>query len=130
MNKLILSVVALLFFTNPLLAQESEINQTDLIGCWTDSREENLPKSELNIYRPCDYKAFPFSRFRFKMDLRNDFTCSWFHLSSSDRHSMKEGKWTFDQQTHMLKIFNLEGKMVKEFVIAELNKEIMKIRKE
>jgi len=131
MNKFNLSMVGLLilmFVTSSLLGQESKINQSDLIGCWTDSREENLPDSGLNIYRPCDYKKFPFSRFRFKMDLRKDFTCSWFHLSSSDRHGMKEGKWTFDNKTNILKIYNLEGRIEKQFLIAELNKDIMKIK--
>ena len=131
MNKLNLSLVGLLilmFSMTSLFGQESEIKQSDLIGCWTDSREENLPESDFNIYRPCDYKTFPFSRFRFKMDLRNDFTCSWFDLSSTDRHSMKEGKWTFDNKTHILKLLNLEGRVVKKFSIAELNQDIMIIK--
>ena len=131
MNKFYLNILGLLilmFLTTSLFGQESEIKQSDLIGCWTDSREENLPDSDLNIYRPCDYKEFPFSRFRFKMDLRNDFTCSWFDLSSTDRHSMKEGKWTFDSKAHILKLFNLEGRVVKKFTIAVLNEDIMKIK--
>ena len=66
MNKLNLSLVGLLilkFSTTSLFGQESEIKQSDLIGGWTDSREGNLPKSDFNIYRLCDYKTFPFSRF-------------------------------------------------------------------
>ena len=61
------------------------------------------------------------------MDLRNDFTCSWFDLSSTDRHCMKEGKWKFNNKTHILKLFNLEGRLVKKFSIAELKEGIMKI---
>jgi len=128
LNLYLIGVFVLMFLSTTLLGQKSEIKTSDLIGCWTDSREENLPKSNLNIYRSCDYKEYPFSRFRFKMDLRDDFTCSWYHLSSNDRHSMREGIWTFNNETHILTLFDLEGRIVKKFSIAELNEDIMKIK--
>jgi hypothetical protein len=127
MKFLIILIIPFLSFN--VFGQNIKINSSDLLGCWTDSREENDPQSMIYVYRPCDFKEFPLSRFRFKMDLRNDFTCSINCLSANDAHSMQEGIWTYNEENRELKLKNGEGKEVETFIIEQVSKDLLKIKK-
>jgi hypothetical protein len=105
-----------------------KINKSDLFGCWTDSREENIQGSNVFIYRPCDYKGIPPSRYRFEMILRNDSICSWLVLASNDGHYMQDGTWTFKEETNELKLYNKEGKEVRKFIVEEVEDKILKMK--
>ena len=109
-------------------ASGQKISRSDLLGCWTDSREENTPGSNVWINRPCDYKVFPPLRFRFLMDLKGDSTCSWLHFSEYDGHYMVNGKWSFNEETKELRLFDLQGKESLKFTIQESGEEILKIK--
>jgi len=108
--------------------QNNVVNKIDLIGCWTDSREENIQNSDTQVYRPCDYKSFPTFRFRFVMNLKKKNKCTWLYLAPNDAHHMKDGTWTFNEKTRILKIFNNDKQEVKSFEIAVIkeNKLILK----
>ena len=108
--------------------QNSKLIKPDLIGCWTDSREENIQNSNTRVYRPCDFKSFPVTRFRFTMDLKEDNKCSWLYLDPMDAHHMKDGTWTFEKETMTLKIFNIDMVEVKSFVIAVIGENILNIK--
>lgn len=121
-----LTFLLILFLSLQSFGQNHETSRLDLLGCWTDSREENT-NTDIRVYRPCDYKTFPASRFRFQMDLKKDSTCSWFYLAPNDAHSMKDGTWSFDKEMKILKIFNLNNEEVKSFNIEHVEENILKI---
>ncbi|MFA6401663.1 MAG: hypothetical protein WCX31_08565 [Salinivirgaceae bacterium] len=124
-----LIILIIPFLSINLFSQELKINKSDLFGCWTDSREENDLQTTICVYRPCNFKEFPLSRFRFKMDLRNDFTCSWNYLAPNDAHSMQEGTWTYNEEKTELIITNSEGEQVEKFVVEQVEKDLLKIKK-
>ncbi|MCB9233712.1 MAG: hypothetical protein H6581_18790 [Bacteroidia bacterium] len=101
------------------------LKAANLVGCWTDSREENAPGSTTQAFRPCDFKKFPASRFRFRMDLKSDQTCQWLYLAPNDAHHMEPGTWTYDPGTHLLKIKNNAGKEVQKYEVKGGNAEVL-----
>jgi len=105
------------------------MTKSGLQGCWTDSNEENSQGSKVSIFRPCDYMVFPPSRFRFTMNLKSDSKCSWLVLAPNDGHYMQEGTWTYNEKTDELKLYNLEGKEIRKFIIEEVGENILKLRK-
>ncbi len=121
-----LTFLFVLFLSLQSFGQKLDINKLDLLGCWTDSREENTI-TNISVYRPCDFKTFPASRFRFKMDLQEDGTCSWFYLAPNNGHFMKDGTWTFNKEKKVLRIFNLNNEEVKSFIIEQVDENILKI---
>lgn len=125
--KKVFFLLGLVFLSNTNM-QKDNISELDLIGCWADSREENDQNGDISIYRPCDFKEFPRSRFRFKMEIKKNNVCSWLHLSPTDRHHFKEGTWLFDKETNTLKIFDKDKKEAKRFIIFKTAKDILKIK--
>ena len=99
------------------------------VGCWKDSREENINDSGLKVYRRCDFKEFPASRFRYKMELNNDYSCRWLYLSPVDRHVMKPGTWNFDEKTKTLNIVDENSLMVKSFIIVSIDNNQLLIKR-
>jgi hypothetical protein len=120
------SIIILIWISFQVSGQK--ISKSDLQGCWTESREENTQGSNVFIYRPCDYKVFPPSRYRFKMNLKSGSICSWLVLSQNDGHYMQDGTWTFNEETKELKLYNMEGKEVRRFIIEEVEDKILKMK--
>ncbi len=102
-----------------------DIEASDLTGCWLDSREENSSESNIKIYRPCDFEGIPPSRFRYKVILEEDLTCSWLNLSPTDGHFMTNGTWLL--KGNSISIFNDKGVEVNQFVINYIDNEVLKI---
>lgn len=123
-NLIVLIILALSF---NICGQTNEISKAKLIGCWTDSREENVARSGESIYRHCDFKEFPPSRFRFKMELKDDGKCLWLDLAYNDGHKMKEGTWVFDEKTNTVQLTDLDGTIAREFVINKADFDILVI---
>ena len=123
--KLIAIVILLFINTSCSFYQKSIIQTPDLIGCWTNSYEENQSFENNQVYRPCDYKEFPPSRFRFIMDLKSDDTCEYLNLSTNDGHQMTSGYWSFDHQRKIISIFDKNKIEVKKFTITEIQKDIL-----
>jgi hypothetical protein len=121
-----LTFLFILFLAIQSFGQNHEINKLDVVGCWTDSSEENT-NTCIRVYRPCDFKTFPESRFRFKMVLKKEGTCSWYYVAPNDGHFMKDGTWTFDNEKKVLKIFNMNKEEVKSFKIEQVAENILKI---
>lgn len=104
------------------------IEQSNLIGSWTDSREEQELNPEGMVFRPTDYKTFPPSRFRFKMELAKDGTCKYLSLSPTDRHAMVDGIWNYEAETQTLVIMTPKGKVVKSYTIENAEKELLLLK--
>ena len=119
-------LVGIMFSLNSF-GQNNNISELELIGCWTDSREENKTDSELNIYRPCEFKTFPPSRYRFTMELKANQKCSWLYLAPNDAHHMVDGTWAFNKESGILEIIDLQGSSMQRFIVIGLEKNLMKI---
>lgn len=102
-----------------------EVASSDLIGCWSHSYEENLNTSKNEVYRACDYKEFPASRFRFTLELLEAGQCKWLALSPSDGHFMTEGTWKFEKTNNQLSLFNNEGALIKEYRVKGLKNKVL-----
>ena len=120
------TIIALLLITFQVSGQK--INNSQLLGCWLNSKEENTQGENLFIYRPCDYKKFPPSRFRFKFVLKSDLKCSWLVLAPNDGHFMEDGTWTFNEESNELKFYDLKGKIAFRFIITAFGDNILKIK--
>lgn len=116
------------FFSFSCYGQENGISKSDLIGCWTHSREEDKANSEIMVYRPCDYKEFPPSRYRHKFELHKKGKCSLLDLAFNDAHSMANGTWTYDKKEQVIEIFDKDGESINKFHLIEFNKEEMKLK--
>jgi len=115
------------FFLISFQASGQKISKSDLIGCWTDSSEENIQGSNEYIYRPCDYKIFPSARFRFKMNLKGGSVCSYLVLSPDDGHYMTNGSWSFNEETNQLKIYDGDIEIFK-CIIESVEHNLLKIK--
>lgn len=102
-------------------------DQSALLGCWADSREENVADSDLSVYRPCEFK-FPPSRFRFEMDLREKNQCAWLYLAPDDGHYMKEGTWTYDEKTGLLLVYDSDHQEIKRMRVESADPSLLKVR--
>ena len=88
--------------------------------CWTDSREEYDHGDSIMIFRPCDYKDFPPSRFRFRMVLNADSSARYLYLSPTDAHHMRAGNWHYAPASGLLEIRDEEGQIVRSFRVETL----------
>jgi len=115
-------------FSLTCYGQENNISESDLIGCWTHSREEDKANSEIMVYRPCDYKEFPASRYRHKFELKENGECSLLSLASNDAHSMAKGTWTYESKNQIIEIFDEQGESINKFSLIEFNEKTMKLK--
>ena len=92
---------------------------------WQHSYEEENTSGTL-LYRPCDYKEFPPSRFRQYFEFKDNYVCVYLVLSETDGHYTIEGTWKYNESTNIVTITN-ETDVVFEFKILELKKNILKI---
>lgn len=100
------------------MKEQGEV-KSSFINCWTHSYEENSGEGE-DVYRLCDFKEFPASRFRAVYDLKENGTCRYYVLAPNDAHYYASGNWTYDQENSLLKINNEEGEMVAELKVIEI----------
>ncbi len=126
--KIIGSLLLVVSLSLNSFGQDKKISKLDLVGCWTDSREETILGSGKNIYRPCDFKTFPPSMYRFKMVLNANSKCSWLYLAPNDAHHMVNGTWTFDKKKNLIEISNPKGKSVRKIYVLDVDKNIMIVK--
>src|SRR5210317_1942142 len=120
MKAIVYSILAMTIFmsckTKP--NQESD-SDYPFIGCWTHSMEENPNYESPYIYRPCDYKEFPVSRFRQTFQFMQNGECSWNHLADNDAHYTRHGKWTFDEDSMTIDVHDENDKVRFKLKIVE-----------
>src|SRR4051812_24003255 len=121
-------IIAFLFSLKGF-AQTVPIQQSALAGCWLDSYEENTTNT-VKIYRHCNYKEFPASRFRFRMELNSNGMCRYLYAAPNDAHKMVKGSWTFNSQSGLLEIKNAQGNRVNTFKVIRVKLDLLEIEKE
>ena len=62
------------------------------------------------------------------MELNANQKCSWLYLAPNDAHHMVDGTWTFNEESGLLEIFDLQGNSVNRLKIIGLEKDLMKIK--
>ena len=105
-----------------------DIQETNLVGCWANSREESKDPSVRTMFRPCDFKEFPPSRFRFTFELMKAGKCEILRVGATDAHYTEFGTWTFDKKTHLLELFNVEGNSHRKFEILNLEANLLELK--
>ena len=122
----LLSLFALVLFACPKLdpGQGVDITEDALMGCWMHAYEEEKGESG-KIYRPCDFRDFPPSRFRDSMEFMIRGECSYKVLASNDAHHMAAGRWEYLEATKQVKIYDADGKVVKSLQIIKVGDDIL-----
>lgn len=93
-----------------------------LVECWTHSHEESSG-NEPAIFRPCDFKTFPFSRYRSRFTLRDDGTCDYLVLAPDDGHFVVEGSWSLNAVRDSLIIVDEDSQVLLEKMIVEVKED-------
>lgn len=131
MNKKLFLFVLILLPAICFSQQDSiNINLSEIYKCWKNSREEYNQNSSSFIYRPCEYKTFPPSRFREQFEFEENGKCSWLQLAPNDGHFMVQGEWIYNKEKHVLLINNKSGKIIYYFKLNSLSKDLMKLEVE
>jgi len=123
-----LLVFSLVIFTFSGFSTCVENPEKKLLGCWANSREESKEPSVSTIFRPCDFKEFPPSRFRFTFELMKAGKCELLMVGPTDAHYMTEGTWTFDKNTQRLELFNAEGTSHRKFEVLNFGENLLELK--
>ena len=102
------------------------VDKGKLIGCWTHSYEEEAGEQNRK-FRPCDYKEFPSSRFRRKVELKENGICQYLSLSPDDKHEMVDGTWSLDDN-NMLTVISAKGKQVYSWRVMDVEENLVRFR--
>jgi hypothetical protein len=98
----------------------------DLYRNWINSREEE--NSVIKIYRPEDYKKFPLSRFRGRINFYENGECKYLVIGQGDRHKYMQARWRIlKENPDIIYLYDDEGKKDKSFRIEELKEKLLKI---
>ena len=102
-----------LIFSTALMSCEDEAASvdlnTDLFQAWTHAFEEQDDvNAKRRIYRLSDSQSFAPARFRSSYVFRADATCQYLFLHPADAHFMKEGYFTYDEESRILEVFDAE----------------------
>jgi hypothetical protein len=124
-------VFALIAFANSCATQKntSATDITLLYNCWTDSREETKEGDTTFIYRPCDFKDFTPSRFRHRMELKQNGEGSSLILAPTDAHYTVPTKWAYDKDQKIVTVKDESGKVILKFKVVALAKDRLEIDK-
>lgn len=99
----------------------------ELLRHWIHSREEEKGDGIL-VYRPSGFRDFPPSRFRMQYVFGGGGKCQWMHLSPTDAHHLRGGKWQMDAKADNL-IHVTQGNERISYEIVELNGDVLKIKR-
>ncbi|WP_286748111.1 MULTISPECIES: hypothetical protein [unclassified Roseivirga] len=100
-----------------LMTFSCEVENPDLVGCWTHAYEEGQ-----TIYKGCDSQTFGLSRFRQVYDFRADGTVNYLVLHPADAHYMDEAKWEYVSNRNQVLIKDIEtNKIIKTLRVSILD---------
>lgn len=131
--KLGIPLLILFFLNSCSLTSVAEKDQTVdeelLKQHWVHSHEENVDENgyihPLNgIYRPSNYKEFPFARFRMQYKFFEEGDAEYFYLAPNDGHYFKSAKWEVNAENRLLTITDTSTQVSgnPNFMIKELTK--------
>ena len=121
-------MIACLLFAFSVQGQNHQVTATDVLGCWTDVKEEGT--NTLSIYRPCNENNDAFNQFRFSFELKENGACTYYTRVARSSNKMVNGTWTFDAEKATIHIFNEDERQVTQFTIKEYASGVLKFKKE
>mgnify|MGYP000507115636 CR=1 FL=1 len=95
----------------------------ELINVWVASYEESP-----EIFRPSDYKEFPVSHFRQVYVFKKSNECEYLVSSPVDAHYLDKGFWEYIEEDHLIKIYNSQQKLIKEFKVKNYSSELLQLK--
>lgn len=107
-------------------ATKKSVFPSALLNEWKHSYEES--GGNVEIYRPADYKEFAPSHFRQVYHFKSNGECSYLVLHPADAHYMADGKWSYNSKTRIVQIRDGQNKIVTQFEVLDVAKDIMKIQ--
>ena len=121
MKKVLLfaSIISGIFTASCKDPDKVNLNQNELLKCWTYSYEETTGDDKL-LFRPCDFMEFPASHFRVRFTLLENNQASYLQLSPVDAHQIVPGTWNFDGDANLLTILATSGDTVYHYQVHEI----------
>lgn len=111
---------------NPKI-EPSNVKDALLQNCWIHSYEEKAGDGE-EIFRLCDSKEFPPSRFRRKMDLKENHQADFLVLSPTDRHFTSNGTWTYNSEKQILLLQETSQNITLELQVISIEADKMVVK--
>ena len=124
MKKVFLIPIIVVFALTGCADSEADIDVVDgLLQSWTQAFEEqDDANSPRRIYRLSDSQSFAPARFRSSYVFRADATCQYLFLHPADAHFMKEGYYTYDEESRILEIFDAEeDQLVISYTVIQIS---------
>ncbi|MCV9385309.1 hypothetical protein [Reichenbachiella ulvae] len=87
-----------------------------LVNSWVESYEESP-----GVYRPSGFMTFPSSRFRQVYTFNKDGSCEFLVLSSVDAHYIQYGKWQYDDENKMIRIYDADNHLLRDLEVKSIN---------
>lgn len=81
--------------------------------------------SEFEVFKNKQSHVFQPTWFRFEFTLKKGGTCDYLVLAPNDAHYFTTGKWRFIQQDLNLQILDLQGNIIHNFRIEDLDSETL-----
>jgi len=103
-----------------------DIDSNKLLGCWTHSYEEEAGEQNRK-FRPCNFQEFGPSRFRRKIELKEEGQCQYLALSRTDKHTMKRGSWTLGDD-NVLIVTDVNKKVVYQWRVMQMEDDLVRFR--
>ena len=103
----------------------AEIDTEYLTQHWVHSREEEPEGSDLQVYRPDDYKDFPSSWFRMQYIFEEGGDCEWLFLAPDDGHYFKAGTWQLENEDVIVVD---KGERTSRYRVVELTEDLLQMR--
>ena len=124
-------IVSMIFFPILVFGQKDSttIDLSFILKCWTNSREE-AAQSSTSIFRPCNYKTFPPSRFRDQIQFELDGKCLYLYLAPNDAHHLVPGKWIYDKPNQNILITDTTGHIVYNFKVISISKDLFRVQEQ
>jgi hypothetical protein len=118
--KSLLIMLSLILGTNG--TSSAQVNENHLINKWVHDQEE-VTNDKSQVYRPHDYKQFRPSRFTQVFEFKKEEECLYLYLHPTDRHSMEPGTWSFDTDTNLITIKDVDGTEIYFITVLILEKD-------
>ena len=109
-----------------------DLYETNLMGSWSRSLEEEPDHDGVQIYRRTESKEFQTVWFRMRYVLNEDHSCQWLVLHPSDMHYMTSGTWEVDPRDKtVILIYDADGEIAKtvSFEVIELGADLLRIKR-
>lgn len=127
MMRATLIVILSICFAFKLVSQTGKAQMPpEFYKCWAASFEEDNDAITVSkTYRPCDYKEFKPSMFRYRIEFFRDGKCKWLQLAANDAHYFVDGTWKYNRGN--VTVLDAKGEIKMKFKIKNLKYNRMNI---